>query len=203
MRKLITLLASLVAVSLAATQAHAQDTEIDRLREALRMATTQNRSLEDQRNALQVKITKVESDNTALKGQVDKFKAKAKQSEKDYRQAVTDFNARLEERNQHLEKWKEAYTEAATVARAKDAERAKFEAESNTFKASTKACADKNEELVKVNRDLLADYQSVSIGDALLTKEPLTGIRRTHFQTKLEDYDERIQVQEVQEDQDE
>jgi len=44
---------------------------------------------------------------------------------------------------QTLEKWKEAYTEAATVARTKDAERAKFEAEANSFKASNKTCTDK------------------------------------------------------------
>jgi chromosome segregation ATPase len=195
MRKTLMLPALLAAVLFAATAANAQETETDRLREALRQATLQARSAEDARNALQTKITKVESDNTALKGQLDKAKGKIRQWEKDYKQAVTDFNTRLEERNQQLEKWKEAYTEAATVARSKDAERAKFEAEANTYKASTQTCSDRNKELVKVNEELLADYKAVTLGDALLAQEPLTGIRRTQVQEKLEGYDERIQVQ--------
>lgn len=198
MRIILTLFASLAAVALAAADTHAQDSEIDRLREALRTATSQTRALEDQRNALQTKVTQVERDNAALKSQVDTAKAKVRQVEKDYKVAVTEFNERLEERNQTLEKWKEAYTEAATVARTKDAERAKFEAEANAFKASNKTCSDKNRELVKVNRDLLAEYESITLGDALLAREPITGIRRTQYQNKLQDYDEKIKGQKVQ-----
>ena len=199
MRLIITLVTSLAAVLLVAVDAHAQaESETDRLRDALRTATSQTRALEDQRNLLQAKVTQVERDNAALKSQVDTAKAKVKQVEKDYKLAVTEFNDRLEERNQTLEKWKEAYTEAATVARTKDAERAKFEAESNAFKASTKTCTDKNKELVKVNRELLAEYEGVTIGDRLLAREPVTGIRRTQFQNKVQDYDEKIQGQRVQ-----
>lgn len=185
----------LVAFALAAGGANAQESETDRLREALRQATLQARSAEDQRNALQVKLTKAEGDKAALKTELDKAKAKIKELKQDYKQAVTDFNSRLEERNQQLEKWKEAYTEAATVARAKDAERAKFEAESNAYKASTATCTQKNDELVKVNGELLADYKDVTLGDALLAQEPVTGIRRVGVQQKLEDYDERIRIQ--------
>lgn len=191
------LIASLCAVALPAVNAYA-DSELDRLRDALRNSTGQMRALEDQRTALQGKLAQSEKDNTALKGQVDAAKARARQAEKDYRQAVTEFNERLEERNQTLEKWKEAYGEAATVARTKDAERAKFEAESNTFKASTKACTAKNQELVKVGRDLLVKYEDVTLGDALLTREPLTGIRRTQVQSVLEEFDEKISDQTAQ-----
>lgn len=198
MRNISTLIASLAVVALTATAVSAQESEIDRLREALRMATSQTRALEDQRNALQGKISLVERDNAALKTQVDAAKARVKKVEKDYKQAVTEFNERLEERNQTLEKWKEAYTEAATVARAKDAERAKFEAEANVFKASTKTCTDRNKELVKVNRELLTDYEGVTLGDALLAREPVTGIRRTQFQNKVQDYDEKIENQRIQ-----
>jgi chromosome segregation ATPase len=195
MRLILIVTASLVAFALAVSGANAQESETDRLREALRQATLQARSAEDQRNALQIKLTKAEGDKTALKTELDKAKAKIKELKQDYKQAVTDFNSRLEERNQQLEKWKEAYTEAATVARAKDAERAKFEAESSTFKASTETCTQKNEELVKVNGELLADYKDVTLGDALLAQEPVTGVRRVGVQQKLEDYDERSQIQ--------
>jgi chromosome segregation ATPase len=189
---------ALLALSLpCAMPAHAQDSEIDRLREALRSTTIQARQLEDQRTALQAKVAQLEKDNAGLKEQVAAAKAKVKQVEKDYRDAVKEFNARLEERNQVLEKWKEAYGEAATVARTKDAERAKFEAESNAFKASTKACTDKNQQLVKVGRELLSEYENVTLGDVLLSRDPVTGIKRTQIKTLLEDYDDKIDTQRV------
>lgn len=193
--RIIIAIASLLVVGLPAAGA---DSELDRLREALRSATMQSRALEDQRTALQAKVTQVERDNAALKAQVDTAKAKVRQVEKDYRVAVTEFNERLEERNQTLEKWKEAYTEAATVARTKDAERAKFEAESNTYKASTKTCTEKNQQLVKIGRELLVHYEGVTLGDALLAMEPVTGIKRASVKTLLEDYDEKIETQKVQ-----
>lgn len=193
MRTLSLLLGSLMVMTLAHSGVLAQDSELDRLREALRNATSQNRSLEDQRNAAQTRITKLEADNAALKTQLDRVRAQLKQLQQDYKQAVNEFNERLEERNQTLEKWKEAYTQAAVVARTKDAERARFEEEANAFKASTKTCTDKNRELVKVNKQILADYKNVTLGDALLAKEPVTGLWRTRVQNKLQDYDEKIQ----------
>lgn len=171
--------------------------ETDRLREALRTATTQARALEDQRNALQAKIAQVERDNAALKTEVNTAKAEVRQVKKDYREAVTQFNERLEERNQTLEKWKEAYAEAATVARTKDAERAQFEAEVNATKTDLKACTGKNQKLVKVGRELLAHYENVTLGDALLAQEPLIGIRRTQVESLLEDYAERVETETV------
>lgn len=196
MRKLFAILAVLSVVAVSATHAQAQS-ETDRLREALRTATTQARALEDQRTALQAKITQVEHDNAALKAQRDAAKAEVRQVKKDYREAVTQFNERLEERNQTLEKWKEAYAEAATVARTKDAERAQFEAEANATKVSLKACTAKNQQLVKVGRELLHHYETVTLGDALLAQEPLIGIRRTQVQNLLQDYAERVQTETV------
>lgn len=186
----LVLLATIIAMP---TASHAQS-EVDRLREALRTATAQSRALEDQRTALQAKIAAAENDKAALKGQVDAARARARQIEKDYREAVTQFNERLEERNQVLEKWKEAYTEAAGVARTKDAERAKFEAEVTATKTSLQTCTDMNRKLVTVGRELLTHYESVTLGDAILAQEPLVGIRRVQIQDLLETYGERVQT---------
>src|SRR5260370_3448526 len=103
------------------------DSEADRLREALRSATAQTRQLEDQRTALQAKVAAADREIAAAKAQTDAAKAQVRQIEKEHREAVDEFNKRLTERDETLEKWKTAYQEAATVARANDAERAKFE----------------------------------------------------------------------------
>lgn len=172
--------------------------EADRLREALRSATAQTRSLEDQRTTLQAQIAEVTRARDALKAEVTAANAKAKKAEADYRAAVREFNDRLEERNQALEKWKDAYTEAANVARTKDAERAKFEGLSKAYQASTRSCTLKNKELVVAGRELLQRYEGVTFGDQILAQEPWIGIRRVQIQNLLQDYGDKILNQKVE-----
>jgi chromosome segregation ATPase len=201
MRARIILSIATVVIALWATfqpgAANAQS-ETDRLREALRSATAQTRALEDQRTALQGQLAEMTRARDALKADVAAAKAQARKSEMDYRTAVREFNDRLEERNQTLEKWKDAYTEAADVARTKDAERAKFEAQSKTYKESTKACIQRNQELVKVGRELVGRYESVTFGDVVVANEPLLGFRRVEIQNLLQDYGDRILNQKIE-----
>jgi chromosome segregation ATPase len=163
------------------------DAETDRLREALRTATVQMRQLEDQRAALQAKISDAERQAAAAKAQVAAAKAETRQTEKQYRDAVDEFNKRLAERDETLEKWKTAYEEAATVARDKDAARAKFEGEATTYKASTKNCVAKNDQLIKTGQDLLQRYQAVTIGDTMVAREPVLGFRHVEVQNAIQD----------------
>lgn len=195
---LIACVVALAASVLSSVTAAQAQSETDRLREALRSATAQTRSLEDQRTAIQAQLAEVTRARDAFKAEVATAKAAAKKAETDYRAAVREFNDRLEERNQALEKWKDAYTEAATVARAKDAERAKFETESKAYKASTRACTLKNQELVKVGRELLARYEGVTFGDQVVANEPLIGVRRVQIQNLLQDYGDKVLNQKVE-----
>ncbi|PZQ17168.1 MAG: hypothetical protein DI565_07300 [Ancylobacter novellus] len=192
------LIAQGLAATLAASSACAQQpSETDRLRDALRSAIAQTRSLEDQRNALTARVTEAERKVQTLQTDLDAAKAEAKKADQDQRQAVTDFNARLEERNAALEKWKDAYGQAATVARAKDAERAKFEAESKDFQARNQNCTERNQRLAKVGRELLDRYRNVHFSDRLLAREPATGIKRVDVQNVLQDYGDRILDEEL------
>ena len=195
MRKYILTIAAIV-VSLASVEARAQS-ETDKLRDAVRSLTAQTRSLEDQRASLQSKVAEAEREKAALNSQIAAAKAQVKETEKMHREAVDEFNQRLEDRNQTLEKWKAAYEEAATVARAKDAERAKFEGEATAYKASTRSCVAKNGQLVKVGRELLRRYEGVSFGDIAVINEPLTGVRRVEVQNILQDYEDKLLEQKV------
>ncbi|HEY8334821.1 MAG TPA: hypothetical protein VIQ05_13610 [Tardiphaga sp.] len=191
-----TLTSALLLVAIAGVDARA-DVDTDRLREALRSATAQTRALEDQRTALQAKVAEFDREKAAMVAQITAAKAQVKEIEKTNREAVAEFNERLEDRNQTLEKWKSAYEEAATVARAKDAERAKFEGQAASFKASTKSCMAKNALLTKVGRELLHRYEGVSFGDMVVINEPLIGARRVEVQNLLQDYDDKLLEQRV------
>jgi predicted RNase H-like nuclease (RuvC/YqgF family) len=194
--KIRTLSATLLLIAMSGSGARA-DADTDRLREALRSATAQARALEDQRTALQAKVAEFDREKAAMIAQITAAKAQVREIEKTNREAVAEFNERLEDRNQTLEKWKSAYEEAATVARAKDAERARFEGQAASFKASTKSCMAKNALLTKVGRELLHRYEGVSFGDMVVINEPLVGARRVEVQNLLQDYDDRLLEQKV------
>jgi chromosome segregation ATPase len=171
--------------------------ETDRLRDALRSTTAQTRALEDQRTALQAKLAEADRDKAAAKAEVEATKAQLKKTEKEHRDAVEEFNQRLAERDETLEKWKSAYEEAATVARSKDAERAKFEGEATTYKASTKSCVAKNTLLVKAGKELVQRYKDVTIGEIIVAREPALSLRRVEVQNQLQDTQDKFLDQKV------
>jgi chromosome segregation ATPase len=186
-----------VALTVLTSAAARADTESDRLREALRNATAQSRSLEDQRAALQAKLTSAEQERERLRKQNEAYRAQVKEAEQAYRQAVKDFNERLTERDESLEKWKSAYGEAATVARTKDAERAKFEGEAAALKISGKACVAKNAQLVKVGNDILRQYEEMNPMEKIWHHEPVLGLKRVEHQNAAQDYRDKILDQKV------
>jgi len=193
MRNLALLIAPAAAVAMASSVVPVRaDSDADRLRDALRAATVQVRQLEDQRAALQAKVADADREKAAAKAQVDAAKAEVRQTEKQYKEAVDEFNKRLAERDESLEKWKTAYEEAATVARNKDAERAKFEGEANTYKASTKSCVTKNGLMLKAGKELLHRYQAVTIGDTIVAREPVIGFRRVEIQNVIQDSQDKF-----------
>ena len=177
--------------------AHAADSDADRLREALRSATLQTRQLEDQRAALQAKLADAEKERAAAKVQIEAAKAETRRIEKRERETTDEFNRRLAERDETLEKWKAAYEEAANVARDRDTARAKFEAEAKAYKASADSCVVKNTQLIKHGRDLLSRYQSVTIGDTIVAREPVLGLRRVEVQNAIQDEQDKILDQKV------
>lgn len=185
-------LSSFVALALVVASAARADQESDRLREALRTATAQARSLEDQRAALQAKVTAADQERERLRKQNEAYRAQVKEAEQAYRQAVKDFNDRIGERDDSLEKWKSAYGEAAAVARTKDAERSKFEAEATALKANKKACEAKNAHLVKVADDIVTQYEAMNPLEKILDHDPVFGLKRVEHQNAAQDFRDKI-----------
>ena len=184
-------------VSLVGVTAARADQEADRLREALRTATAQSRSLEDQRAALQAKLTTAEQERDRLRKQSEAYRAQVREAEQAYRQAVKEFNDRLAERDETIDKWKGAYGEAAGVARSKDAERAKFETAATDLKASNKACEAKNAQLVKVGHEIVTQYEAMNPMEKIWDHEPLFGLKRVEHQNEAQDYRDKILDQKV------
>lgn len=190
--RLLVIMAVLAGVLLPqAAQAQAQS-ELERLRRALRQVTTQLRAAEDQRVALQAQVTQAEREKERMNVQINSLKAELKDAQDTYQRTVEDFNQRMAERDQTLEKWRSAYAEAADVARTKEAERAKNLADATTYKARTLSCEARNKRLIKVGQDMLAGYRDLTLGDIVAIKDPMIGVARVDHQNRTQDFRDRI-----------
>jgi hypothetical protein len=188
MRGFAVLLALMLTCLWPGGRAHAQaGGELDRLRGALRQLTAQVRTLEDQRAAMQAKQAESDREKEQLNQQINGLKAQLKDAQDAQQQAVEEFNRRLTERDETLDKWRAAYEEAATVARAKEAERARLEGDVATYKARTTSCEAKNTRLMKVSNQILTNYRNLNLGDVMAIKEPMIGIGAVNHQNKVQD----------------
>lgn len=173
------------------------ETEADRLRDAVRSLTGQLRLMEDQRAQAQAKLAQTEREKVLAVQAAERLRGQLKDAQKALQDAVEEFNKRLANRDETLEKWKAAYGEAAQVAQEKDALRAKFEGEAGVFKARTKSCEAKNLQLLKLNSEVLAAYRDLTPLDAGLIKEPLIGFSRVEHQNRVQDLHDKILDQDV------
>lgn len=198
-----------------ASAQEAPDAMEARLRDALRGATVQVRSLEDQLAQLQAQQAEASKQNELLQGQVDSLtkqlaaapsgdsavpqKANAERATAAYEQAVADFNRKLSDQNntigqlsETVDKWKAAYEEAVSVARNKEGERAQLAARVQGVSKQATDCEAKNTALVKVADEILDRYEHISVGEVLAAREPFVGTKRVELENIAQDYHDKI-----------
>lgn len=200
----------LLAVAIGAPlTAHAADNDTEkRLREALRGATIQLRSIEDERATLLARQAETAKENEELRRNMEALtnelagRSGSKKGEPDRaasERAAAELAQRLEQQkeatarlNETLEKWKAAYSEAAAVARAKEAERARLATLSQGLSQRAGRCEASNAELVKIGTEILDRYAAQSLGDVLGTREPFLGFKRVELQNQVQDYRDKL-----------
>jgi len=206
-------LAAAVLVWFPAGPAGADDDTEAKLRGALRGAIVQQRALEDQRAALQAQVAGAESRIAALEAEVAARPdpEEVARKEADYKERIADRDealkaldkkvetliANIEALSGTLEKWKAAYNEAAGVARAKEAARAKLAAEKEELTVRVNSCEANNVELFKVGSEILERYAAVGFGDVLKTREPFLGFKKVELQNLVQDYRDKLLDQQV------
>lgn len=200
-------------IALAPAHAVAQESTEERLREALRSATIQQRALEDERTRLQAQNAEYERLIQALQAEVA-----ARPDPAAVAAMEVDFNSRLETKteaisqlgghldqlrgnlgqlSENLENWKAAYEEAANIARTTEAARAQLEAQNVVLTERATSCEVKNAELFNVGNEILDRYSGVSLADTLAIREPFVGFKRVELQNLVQDYQDKLLDQRV------
>lgn len=217
MRKLTPILAAVLAVCVTGGAARADDATEARLRDALRQAVSQQRALEDSQTQLQAKLSDQQKQIAALQAQLVQKEAAAQPAASpqapqtpqvdraevervvaEANQKIAAQNAALTEAGQTAEKWRTAYEQAAGVARAREAERARLAVAAEGVQQRAAACEAKNAALFKVGTEILDRLKAINVSEAMAAHEPFVGIKRVELQNLAQDEEDKLRDQQVQ-----
>jgi predicted nucleic acid-binding Zn-ribbon protein len=187
-----------------ASDAQAQESAEDRMRDALRQAVSEMRAAQDQAAQAQAQVQQLTADKAALQKQVDDLNAKVsaapaiKQSDldalKSQLQAAQQAGQVLQQQNAQLQNNLSALNAAA---QAKDEATRRAEAATKATSAALTACKTANGKLIDVSETILHLYESQSFRALLLKSyEPVLGLWKVKLENIVQDYDDKIHDQE-------
>ena len=175
-----------------------------KLREALRSTMLQLRDAQSQAATAQAAQVEAEEKNKELAGKLDELAAQTSAE-----RAVTDKQiAELKEKaagqetqigqlEASLGKWQAAHKEAAALAGAKEAARAKLSDEVVGLQRLVEDQRRKNAEMFKIGSEILVRYEKFGLGTALTAREPFVGITRVKLQNLVQDYQDKLVDQKI------
>lgn len=119
-------------------------------------------------------------------GTLDKYK----ENDAALRERLTQDRARMQE-------LVDKFRETAQNLREVEMERAGLRTDLAGRQEEIRQCTRKNLELYEANLDLLDRYQSKGVWDAMMQREPVTGLKRVEVENRIEEYRRRLDQMQV------
>lgn len=196
---IIGLSAAPCATTLRADQPNAAET---RLRETLKATMLQLRTAQNDLATAQAtaaeddkKIQELTAQNDALTKQAIADKDASDKTIADLGKKNAQQAAELAAYKDALAKWEAGYKLAATVAKAKEAERAKLNSEKIVLQRRVDDLETKNMTLFQIGSEILTRYEKFGLGEALAAKEPFVGTTRVKLENQVQDYQDKLMNQ--------
>ncbi len=172
---------------LIATGASAEGME-ERLRTQLRSTTQQLQALQSQQaqasaaqlaaqneaKAAQAQIKQLSAELAKVKGVAEQL---AGQQQSLHSQAQAQVAASAEQTG----KFKKAYDELLVMARAKEAERSKLQAQLTERDTQVQQCSVKNQQMYGVAKQILTAYENIDVAEVMKIRQPFAGSARVKF----------------------
>jgi chromosome segregation ATPase len=190
-----------------AQQAHADEqSNEDRLRDALRQAVTQMRAAQDQAAQATADAQRAQTAQAGVQAQLDAANAqlaalKGKPAAptvdvQAMQDALKSYQAQAAQMQAALAKWQGAYNNAAELARAKDEESQRAGAGLKADVKALETCKAENVKLIDTAESILHLYQTQSFRSILLRSyEPIIGSAQVALENLVQDYDDKIHDQ--------
>ena len=180
-----------------AALAQQQESPESRLRAALRQTTIQLRDQEDQNATLQAKQSEAERDRLALSQKLDADEKELAALRRQAQTGVAASQQEIDADKKTLAQWQTAYNNAADIARTRDADAKRFDAELTKLREQLRLAEDKNQQLYKLGHEILDLYDSKDFGSMLAAAEPVTKLKRVEYENIMQDYEDKLRANQV------
>lgn len=172
---------------LIATGASAEGME-ERLRTQLRSTTQQLQALQSQQ--AQASAAQLAAQNEAkaaqaqikqLSAELAKAKGLAEQLAGQQQSLHSQAQAQVAASAEQTGKFKKAYDELLVLARGKEAERSKLQAQLAERDTQVQQCSAKNQQMYGVAKQILTAYENIDVAEVMKIRQPFAGSARVKF----------------------
>jgi chromosome segregation ATPase len=197
----------LAAAALATARRAAADAASEaKLRDALRAATAQVHTLEDERAAWKSKEASLEKEVETLRGQLKAAAGAASAaSGKRFDRELAEAKRQLAEHVEANRKLAESVVSCQGAARSSteagracEDERARLAPQLAAANERLTAAEEKNRRLYRVGKDLIDWLANLGFGSALAAREPFLGLKRVALENAAQDYEDKLYEQRLQ-----
>ncbi|MGY2486555.1 hypothetical protein [Cupriavidus sp. CP313] len=190
-------------LALAAGAAHAQQGQSmeERLRNQLRITTTQLQQAQNELAALKAGQPRggAGGDAGTLRKELDAARAQlaAERDARDKlagsaRQAQQHSQAVAEKAGSQIAQYRGAYDELLRMARGLEAERQRLAAEATARQTALSRCEVANAQLYAVGQDILRAYETVDLGTVLAARQPFAAQSRVRYEQIAQEYGDKL-----------
>ncbi|MFJ2358215.1 DNA repair protein [Pseudomonas fluorescens] len=167
--------------------AHAEGME-ERLRTQLRSTTQQLQTLQSRQAQASAAQLAAQNEAKAAQAQIKqltaelaKAKGVAEQLAGQQQNLHSQAQAQIAASSEQVGKFKKAYDELLVMARAKEAERSKLQAQLAERDTQVQQCSVKNQQMYGVAKQILTAYENIDVAEVMKIRQPFAGSARVKF----------------------
>ncbi|RRW68792.1 DNA repair protein [Pseudomonas fluorescens] len=160
----------------------------ERLRTQLRSTTQQLQALQSQQAqasaaqlAAQNEAKAAQAEIKQLTAELAKAKGLAEQLAGQQQSLHSQAQAQVAASAEQTGKFKKAYDELLVLARGKEAERAKLQAQLAERDTQVQQCSAKNQQMYGVAKQILTAYENIDVAEVMKIRQPFAGSARVKF----------------------
>ncbi|GGK33873.1 hypothetical protein SAMN04490189_5637 [Pseudomonas koreensis] len=178
----------LLGLSLFIAQGASAEGMEERLRTQLRSTTQQLQALQSQQAQASAAQLAAQNEAKAAQAQIKqltaelaKAKGVAEQLADQQQNLHSQAQAQVAASNEQVGKFKKAYDELLVMARAKEAERSKLQAQLAERDTQVQQCSVKNQQMYGVAKQILTAYENIDVAEVMKIRQPFAGSARVKF----------------------
>ncbi|MGR3889703.1 DNA repair protein [Pseudomonas sp. 1152_12] len=181
-----------------ATGASAEGME-ERLRTQLRSTTQQLQALQSEqaqasaaRLAAEAQAKQAQVQIKQLTAELEKARGMAEQLTGQQQSLHSQAQAQMAASNAQIGKFKKAYDELLVLAKGKETERARLQAQLTERDTQVQQCSAKNQQMYGVAQQLLTAYEKIDVAEVMSIRQPFASSARVKFEELAQGFGDEL-----------